>query len=690
MFPGTSAHDGIDCSPQPQILCPSFPHCTPRLTTGAASLKVLWHSPYFGSADVLGSRAAATFEAQVDLCDRLGDVTLQLLDAEDKVVAQTGFPLPSVNYKSEELQLRLVPVDGPHPLVQGLEDPLGVAPVSFSVTYDWKAELRMMKCVAVAPAHYLDPPVPIIRSGSESKSILALLLYWVDPDAVINAWTAALDVLFFTDRKRSLMCLGATCGGVVVLGYLDVWLPAVFAGLLGLLYRGRAYRAAYAEHGRRRHPKGVVGFFTQNLNLARWGLAQLWALLWAGDAALQLITWQIHIRTLYVFLLLCVATALSLWVPVYLLLVPVVAFVFVVPGLMWRYPVMMSYACPPHIKGLRLRNRPPKPFLGLLTLTVSRAHSLRPADLTTQIHPYALVSVGTQVKRTACGRHTEGKDAEWDEELQFVVFDPAAPVQIWLFDRDRVGADDFLGECCFQTTGARDEDEELWLNVGQRATTPGDFHYLIGGRLLVEWRLRELACAPGRKPGPAPGLGVMTPYKPKHDHAKGYLELEGFATLTLRGREAPPPECPEVWVTCRSVWAKKVQRMADASDKGWAVTLTLADRVLSLSISLSLSGSLSLCLSVCLSVCLCRLHCALPLPPPSPLSSSLPLFLSSSLPLCPVPPPPPLLSLSPFIAHSVISLAPWTPKWHRASSGEPQENWGKKSREYGQNTGHDR
>ena len=122
-----------------------------------------------------------------------------------------------------------------------------------------------------------------------------------------------------------------------------------------------------------------------------------------------------------------------MWLPIYLLLIPGLVAVFVVPGLVWKYPVVMSYLWAPHIYGLLLlRNRTPKPFVGILSMTVSRAHGLRPADYSNN-DPYVQVRVGTQVKKTCSKSNT--KAPVWNDEMEFVVFSPEVPVQIYLYDK---------------------------------------------------------------------------------------------------------------------------------------------------------------------------------------------------------------------------------------------------------------
>ena len=284
---------GQEPGPQPCNPLMNFLFPVPVPCSGATSVLVRSHSLYFGSTAVHATREDGAWKATLRLCDRVGDVTIQLLDADEMALAHTGFALPSNDATSQRMELPLVKVwekDKDPPPARSWS--LGTAPVSFRVTYEWKSEWRMMKAIQLMPETYLEPPFDALTSGY-SKNIVAQLFFWVDSKAVVTRFTSGLDVLFWTKPARTGMFLGAACAGVFVVGFLRMWLPAVIAGLLLLLLKGREHQETYAKHGRAAHPDGTVLFLFKNIDLTRFGLARLWAVLWGLDGALQIYTWQV-------------------------------------------------------------------------------------------------------------------------------------------------------------------------------------------------------------------------------------------------------------------------------------------------------------------------------------------------------------------------------------------------------------
>ncbi|PKA46625.1 putative ADP-ribosylation factor GTPase-activating protein AGD13 [Apostasia shenzhenica] len=84
--------------------------------------------------------------------------------------------------------------------------------------------------------------------------------------------------------------------------------------------------------------------------------------------------------------------------------------------------------------------------LGLLRLRVLRGVNLAIRDFYSS-DPYVIVRMGKQKLKTRVIK--KNVNPEWNEELTLIVEDPALPVKLEVYDRDRFSFDDPMGEAEF-------------------------------------------------------------------------------------------------------------------------------------------------------------------------------------------------------------------------------------------------
>ena len=233
------------------------------------------------------------------------------------------------------------------------------------------------------------------------------------------------------------------------------------------------------------HPRS---WFLEHPAVAKMGISGLWAAAWAADAVARLLTWQNKALSKMLAYGLCAALVASLIIPAWVFLASGVLGAFCMTGPLLKYPVLHTYLWPSHVTAvLRRRALEVQPYVRRLRVTVHKAHSIVTTDVTSDL-VYVTVFVRDQVRRTK----TVTQPFEWEKELEFIVFSPHCHVTLWLAEHDLGNRDDFTGEAILQTDGVATTGGQEWINLTQRSCRPDDYAKLVGGRLLVSWKLEKM------------------------------------------------------------------------------------------------------------------------------------------------------------------------------------------------------
>ncbi|XP_061370229.1 protein C2-DOMAIN ABA-RELATED 4-like isoform X2 [Gastrolobium bilobum] len=85
-------------------------------------------------------------------------------------------------------------------------------------------------------------------------------------------------------------------------------------------------------------------------------------------------------------------------------------------------------------------------ILGLLRIHVERGVNLAIRDVVSS-DPYVIIKMGKQKLKTRVVK--KNLNPEWNDDLTLSISDPHAPVQLFVYDKDRFSLDDKMGDAEF-------------------------------------------------------------------------------------------------------------------------------------------------------------------------------------------------------------------------------------------------
>jgi len=433
------------------------------------------------------------WEVRVAIPDRLCDVLVEFQDVGKLTLLVTGFQVPAGNVEGTELTLPIIHITHPgsgSKLANATK--VGQVSIKYTVSFDRQKEYSNLFAHPIYPKMYIEPPTAWDDIAFAANAMASQLIFLIEDVDVVEYLLVVYDILFWNDTRRSGVVLLSAVAGISFVGIFHLWLPLLLAGVMALFWFGRIWRPIWDEKGRKQSKMKPRKFLSENPEIGKWGVSTLWLTLQVVDGFINILTWKDPIVSSVALGVAVAGFCVSVLFPLWFWLDVIVAAILVVPGMSLKLPVLWAYLMPAHLLALYRRQAQPRPFVGRLTVTVHEAHSLRISDFTVN-DPYCAVMVGPQHQRT----HAIVKTSNpiWNEDLQFIVFQPNLHVQLWMWDWDRTSGDDFMGEALLHiqaAEGGKASDANVWLDVTMRPCKPLDFHLFLLGRVKVSWSLEDI------------------------------------------------------------------------------------------------------------------------------------------------------------------------------------------------------